>query len=122
RGWKNLIDIPMMLKNLRDAFRVVIGMWQSYRLLKKLKPSVIFIKGGFVGVPVGLAAAKRKIPYVTHDSDVLPGLANHIIARWASAHAVAMPKQLYHYPQDKTYTVGVPVSGEYREVTYHLQS
>jgi UDP-N-acetylglucosamine--N-acetylmuramyl-(pentapeptide) pyrophosphoryl-undecaprenol N-acetylglucosamine transferase len=111
-----------MLLNLRDGFRVLAGCWQAYWLLAKLKPEIIFIKGGFVGVPVGLAAALRRIPYVTHDSDAVPGLANRLIARWARTHAVALPREMYHYPPHKTVTVGVPVGAAYRPVDAELQA
>lgn len=106
-----------MLKNLRDAFLVLFGIWECFWLLKKLKPQIIFIKGGFVGVPVGLTAALLRIPYVTHDSDALPGLANRIIAPWATLHTVAMPAEVYSYPKDKTIMVGVPLSRHYKPFT-----
>jgi UDP-N-acetylglucosamine--N-acetylmuramyl-(pentapeptide) pyrophosphoryl-undecaprenol N-acetylglucosamine transferase len=57
---------------------------------------------------VGLAAVALRIPYITHDSDALPGLANRIIAPWARLHAVALPKEVYDYPPEKAVTVGVP--------------
>lgn len=107
---KHLFDFNTVALNIRDVFRTMGGIWQSYRLLKKLRPDIIFVKGGFVGVPVGLAAAVLRIPYVTHDSDALPGLANRIIAPWATKHAVALPKEVYTYPPEKTEVVGVPVS------------
>lgn len=113
RGVMQIFDIVTMAKNLRDALLVLAGLWQSFWLLGKLKPEVIFVKGGFVGVPVGLAAAARHLPYITHDSDAIPGLANRIIARWATLHAVALPKEAYKYPADKTVQVGVPVHGNY---------
>jgi len=116
-GLKQLLDVPTVLKNIRDAFRVVVGIFQSRRLLQRLQPEVVFVKGGFVGVPVGLAAANLHIPFVTHDSDALPGLANRIIARWASAHAVALPKEVYRYPQEKTVTVGVPIAASFTPVS-----
>ncbi len=116
-GVKQLLDVATMYKNIRDALFVLIGLWQSFRLLGQLQPDVVFIKGGFVGVPVGLAAALRGIPYVTHDSDALPGLANRIIARWARLHAVALPKEVYAYPSAKTVTVGVPVSHQFHALT-----
>jgi len=97
-------------------------LWQSYRLLSELRPDIIFCKGGFVGVPVGLAAAYLHIPYVTHDSDAIPGLANRIIARWAAKHAVALDPALYPYPHDKTINVGVPVASQYQRVDANEQS
>jgi UDP-N-acetylglucosamine--N-acetylmuramyl-(pentapeptide) pyrophosphoryl-undecaprenol N-acetylglucosamine transferase len=112
-GLRQLLDVQTMLLNMRDAVWVMIGLWQSFFLLRQLKPDVVFIKGGFVGVPIGLSAALLRIPYVTHDSDALPGLANRIIARWARLHTVALPKEIYTYPADKTVTVGVPLSHHY---------
>jgi UDP-N-acetylglucosamine--N-acetylmuramyl-(pentapeptide) pyrophosphoryl-undecaprenol N-acetylglucosamine transferase len=116
-GWKQLLDVRTMALNLRDGFRVLMGLWQSYRLLGRLKPDVLFVKGGFVGVPVGLAAAAHRIPFITHDSDAIPGLANRIIARWARLHAVALPKEVYAYPANKTVTVGVPIGHNFHPVT-----
>ncbi len=116
-GIKQLLDVGTMYKNLRDVFFVIVGFFQSWRLLGKIKPDVMFVKGGFVGVPVGLAAALRRVPYVTHDSDALPGLANRIIAPWARLHTVALPKEVYTYPQDKTLTVGVPIAHYFHIMT-----
>ncbi len=113
-----LVDIPTIAKNIRDFGRLILGLWQSWWLLKRIKPNVIFIKGGYVGVPVGLAAAKQHIPYITHDSDAIPGLANRIIARWTTAYAVALPKETYpHYPPEKTFVVGVPVAENFQLIT-----
>src|ERR1044072_5785682 len=116
-GLKQLLDVKTLYLNLRDIIWVAVGLWQSFWLLGKVRPDVIFIKGGFVGVPVGLSAALRGIPYVTHDSDALPGLANRMIARWAKVHAVALPKEIYDYPPQKTVTVGVPISHQFKKLT-----
>jgi len=113
-GLKQLLDFKTMAKNARDAVFVLIGLVQSFRLLREIRPDIIFIKGGFVGVPVGLAAALLRIPYVTHDSDALPGLANRIIAPWARKHTVALPREVYAYPANKTITVGVPLAHHYK--------
>ena len=120
-GLKQLLDVPTALKNIRDAFYVVIGCYQSWRLLRQLRPNLIFIKGGFVGVPVGLAAAGLHIPYITHDSDALPGLANRLISRWAAKHAVALPLEIYNYPADKTVTTGILLQADFKPVTSKLK-
>lgn len=120
-GWKQLLDVKTMVLNIRDMFYVGVGFWQSRKLLKQLQPDVIFVKGGFVGVPVGLAAATRHIPYITHDSDAIPGLANRIIARWARVHAVALPKDVYQYPAEKTVATGIPLQAAFVPVTDALQ-
>jgi UDP-N-acetylglucosamine--N-acetylmuramyl-(pentapeptide) pyrophosphoryl-undecaprenol N-acetylglucosamine transferase len=114
-GWKQLLDVPTLYKNLRDAVFVLFGIAQSYRLLGRLRPDVIFTRGSFVSVPVCLAARLRGIPYITHDSDAIPSLANRIIGHGARLHAVAMPKEVYSYAPDKTLTVGVPISRQFHE-------
>ena len=65
----------------------------------------------------GLAAASLHIPYITHDSDALPGLANRIIARWAKIHAVALPEDVYNYPSNKTVMTGIPLQADFKKVS-----
>jgi UDP-N-acetylglucosamine--N-acetylmuramyl-(pentapeptide) pyrophosphoryl-undecaprenol N-acetylglucosamine transferase len=120
-GWKQLLDVVTWFKNIRDVGYVVVGLYQSWRFLRRLRPDVIFIKGGFVGVPVGLAAAWLRIPYITHDSDALPGLANRIISRWADRHAVALPPETYKYPADKTVMTGIPLQADFKPMTPKLK-
>ena len=120
-GWRQIFHIITLLKNIRDFFWVIAGTLQSYWQLGRIKPAAIFIKGGFVGLPVGWAATARKIPYVTHDSDAIPGLTNRLLAKRAAMHAVALPADTYPYPKEKTQTVGVPLSSDYQPVTAVLQ-
>lgn len=121
-GWKQWLDVPTLAKNLRDLIFVCLGFWQSYWLLRRVKPEAIFVKGGFVGLPVGLAAALRKIPYITHDSDAAAGLTNRLLARWAAWHAVAWPKEIYNYPPESTINVGVPVGYSHSAVSASQQN
>ena len=65
-------------KNFTDPFKVLKGYAEARKLLKTLKPDVIFSKGGFVTVPVVIAAKRRKIPAIIHESDMTPGLANKL--------------------------------------------
>jgi UDP-N-acetylglucosamine--N-acetylmuramyl-(pentapeptide) pyrophosphoryl-undecaprenol N-acetylglucosamine transferase len=116
-GLRQLLDLKTVGQNIRDVFRTVAGIFQSIAILRRYKPNAVFIKGGFVGVPVGLAAALLRIPYVTHDSDALPGLANRLVAPWATYHAVALPADVYNYSRAKTYTVGVPTQPDYARAT-----
>lgn len=106
-----------MFFNVRDVFLVAAGIIQSVWLLGRIRPKVVFVKGGFVGVPVGLAAAFWRVPYITHDSDAVAGLANRIIARWAKRHIVAMPPEQYTYPRKKIMQLGVPVQRVYSYVS-----
>lgn len=118
---RRLLDVKTNALNLRDLAYILIGIFQAFWSLLRLKPDAIFIKGGFVAVPVGIAARLLKIPFITHDSDTLPGLANRIIGRWALMHATGMPAEFYTYPGHKVRFVGVPLAGEYKPVTPKLQ-
>jgi len=120
-GWRQWLNVRVQYLNVRDMFRVLAGLWQSYRLLRKLQPDVIFTRGGFVSVPVALGGHLNHIPYITHDSDSTPSLANRLIARWAALHAVALPKELYPYPSSKTEVVGVPVAADFVPVDAALR-
>ncbi len=118
---RQILDIPTVLLNIRDVLYLLIGFVQSILFLLRVRPAVVFLKGGFVGVPIGLAAGLLRIPIVTHDSDAIPGLANRIVARWASVHATGMPAEFYPYPAAKVQHVGVLVSRDYVPVTASLK-
>ena len=120
-GFKQLLDLPTVFKNLRDGLYVLIGIIQSGLLIHRLQPSIIFTRGGFVSVPVAFGGLLNRVPYITHDSDSTPSLANRIIARWAAKHAVALPTDVYPYPAAKTVTVGIPIDAEYQPVTPEKQ-
>jgi UDP-N-acetylglucosamine--N-acetylmuramyl-(pentapeptide) pyrophosphoryl-undecaprenol N-acetylglucosamine transferase len=109
-GLKQLLDLPTLYKNIRDLFYVLIGIMQSWHLTKEIDPDIVFSRGGYVSVPVSLGAHLNQIPYITHDSDPIPSLANRMIGRWAKVHAVALPKDIYPYKQDKTVTTGIPIN------------
>ncbi len=79
-------------KNLTDPFRVIAGAFQAFHLLGKIKPDIVFSKGGFVAVPVVVAAWLRGIPVLAHESDLSPGLANRISARFSKRVATAFPE------------------------------
>lgn len=111
-----LRDVKTLFLNVRDVFYFLAGTVQSWLLLRKIRPDIVLLKGGFVGVPVGLAAAAQGIPFVTHDSDAIPGLANRLVSRWAAMHAVAMAPEQYAYPPAKTQQVGVLVDAHFTEV------
>ena len=112
-----MLDWRTNLLNIRDAVRVVVGLVEACILLGRLRPDAIFLKGGFVGVPTGIAARLFGIPVVTHDSDIMPGLANRIAGRSAKVHATAMPAEHYAYPKEKVRHVGVLVSLDYQKVS-----
>ena len=114
--WRQLLDIPTVLSNIRDLFRTIRGTFVSVRILRRERPDVVFAKGSFVSVPVAIAAKITNTPLVTHDSDTLPGLANRISSRWASVIATGAPAHYYKmYPAEKIQEVGVPIEDDVLE-------
>jgi len=111
--WQTIIDIPTHLLNLRDAVYVGIGYIQALMFLRRFRPNAVFVKGGYVSVPVGLAAATLRLPIITHDSDMTPGLANKTVGKWARYNAVASGSGIYPYSPEKMKIVGVPVSSKF---------
>jgi UDP-N-acetylglucosamine--N-acetylmuramyl-(pentapeptide) pyrophosphoryl-undecaprenol N-acetylglucosamine transferase len=108
--WNHLLDLHTLVLNIRDIFRVMKGIIQSCRIIKHFEPGVIFIKGGYVGLPVGLAAKLLGVPFVIHESDIVPGLTNRILSRWASVVAVGFPANKYtDLPTDRLVYTGNPV-------------
>lgn len=81
-------------KNLSDPFKVIRGYGQARHLLKVIRPDVVFSKGGFVSVPVVVAAKTRHIPCVIHESDMTPGLANKICIPCADRVCTNFPETL----------------------------
>lgn len=104
----------VVIPNLVDTAKVAIGFIQSTFKLLVWRPDVIFLKGGFVCLPVGWAARLLRIPYIIHDSDAHPGLTNRLLAKHAERIATGAPLKYYSYPESKTKYVGIPVSQDFR--------
>ena len=100
------------VKNLSDPFKVLHGYGQARRLLGKIRPDVVFSKGGFVSVPVVVAAKTRRIPCVIHESDMTPGLANKICIPCAVRGCTNFPETLEHLPKEKAVLTGSPIRQE----------
>ncbi len=100
------------VKNFTDPFRVVKGFSEARKLIKDLKPDVIFSKGGFVSVPVVLAGKKCKVPVIIHESDMTPGLANKIAIPSAVKVCCNFPETLDCLPKGKAILTGSPIRQE----------
>ena len=102
-------------KNLSDPFRVVKGIFEARKLIKKINPDIVFSKGGFVAVPVVLAAKNCKVPVIIHESDITPGLANKICIPYASKICCNFPETLSNLPEGKAVVTGTPIRKELQE-------
>ncbi len=76
-------------QNFTDLFRIARGCWQAFWLLGRVRPDVVFSKGGFVSFPVALASWLRRVPLVAHESDLTPGLANRLVLPFARTLCVS---------------------------------
>lgn len=110
KWWQQLAKVTtIVLPNIVDSFKIVVGLVQSVCKLIVWRPDVVFTKGGFVCLPIGLAAHILRIPLVIHDSDAMAGLTNRILGRWAAQIGTGAPLDFYTYPKEITHYVGVPV-------------
>ena len=100
------------LQNFTDPFRVIRGFGEAKKLIKLLKPDVIFSKGGFVSVPVVLAGKKCKVPTIIHESDMTPGLANKLSIPSATKVCCNFPETVAELPADKAVLTGSPIRQE----------
>lgn len=100
------------VKNFTDPARILKGCAEAGKIIKKVKPHVIFSKGGFVTVPVVFAAKRKKVPCVLHESDISPGLANRLCIPSAAAVCANFPETLSHLPKEKSHLTGSPIRKE----------
>lgn len=100
------------IKNFSDPFRVLKGLSEAKKLMKELKPDVVFSKGGFVSVPVVFAAKSAKIPIIIHESDMTPGLANKLALPKATKVCCNFPETKEQFPEGKAVVTGTPIRKE----------
>ncbi len=103
------------LKNFTDPFRVLKGFSEASHLMKTLRPDIVFSKGGFVSVPVVLAAKRHHIPVICHESDLTPGLANKLSMPSATKICCNFPETLSYLPKEKAVLTGCPIRKELLE-------
>ncbi len=99
-------------RNFTDPLRVLGGLFQAWLHLGRLRPNLVFSKGGFVAVPVVFAAWLRRIPVIIHESDLTPGLANRLSIPFASRICASFPDTLNHLPPRKASVTGTPIRVE----------
>lgn len=111
--WLDYLKQPSIIwRNFKDLFRIAAGFIESFWLLRE-PVDVVFSKGGFVSLPLGVVAGWKKIPLVIHDSDARPGLTNRVLQRYATRIATGTPVENYPYPKDRTKHTGVPIDKKF---------
>ncbi len=96
-------------KNFVDVFKLPVGFFQALWILRKLKPKLVFAKGGYVSVPVCFAARVLKIPIWLHESDFSPGLANKICSKFAQKIFLSFEESRQFFPRKDVEVVGNPI-------------
>ncbi len=99
----------MDLKNISDPFKVIKGVFDAYRIIRREKPSIVFSKGGFVSVPVVIAAFLNGVPVIAHESDITPGLANKLSEPYCTKICVTFPESLIAIKGKKAVLTGTPI-------------
>jgi UDP-N-acetylglucosamine--N-acetylmuramyl-(pentapeptide) pyrophosphoryl-undecaprenol N-acetylglucosamine transferase len=99
-------------QNFTDPFRVLKGFTEATSLLRRIQPDIVFSKGGYVSVPVVRAAGALKIPYIVHESDMTPGLANKLSMKGAKKICCNFPETMRMLPADRTVLTGTPIREE----------
>lgn len=113
-AWQHLTQFRAIVwPNIRDGVKLAVGVVQSFCKLLIWRPDVVFCKGGFVCLPVGVVARVLRIPLIIHDSDAHPGLTNRILAKWATKIATGAPLENYNYPAHKAVFVGIPIDEQF---------
>lgn len=107
--WRRYFD----LRNLIDPFKVIWGFIQAFFVLGKFRPNAVMVAGAFVGVPVAWAAWVRRIPVLIHQQDIIPGLANKLMANIATRISVSFEISLKDFFPDKTVLTGNAVRREF---------
>jgi len=102
----------MSLENIKDPFKVLKGTMQAWNIMRKRKPQIVFSKGGFVSVPVVIAAKMRRIPTIIHESDLTPGLANKIAMPFAKKILTTFPETSRYVKEAKTVHIGAVIREE----------
>ncbi len=100
------------LKNLSDPARVIKGFFEARSALSKIRPDIVFSKGGFVSVPVVQAAKALHIPVICHESDMTPGLANKLCFPIAAKICCNFPETVAMLPEGKAVHTGTPIRAE----------
>ncbi len=102
-------------RNFLDPFRVALGIYQAYKLIRKLRPDVVFSKGGFVSVPVVLGAWLNRVPVILHESDLTPGLANRIAIPFSTGVCTTFPETADMLTQAKSRHTGAVIRDTIRQ-------
>ncbi len=100
------------IKNFSDPLKVIKGLFEAKKIMKMQKPDIVFSKGGFVSVPVVLAAYLSKIPVIAHECDITPGLANKLSAPYCTKVCVTFPEALNQIKKGKGIVTGNPIRRE----------
>lgn len=115
----------LVLGNILGFLGFLAGLVTSFWRLfsKRTRPDIIFLKGGFVGLPVGLMARMFRVPYVIHESDTVAGLANRLLMKKARKVAFGMPFSDEAAEEHPNWVwTGIPVGPEFKPVNGSRQA
>lgn len=111
RGWRGRFELfPRLIKSLA----------QARKILTKFRPDIVIGVGGYVSVPVLLAAKMKGIPYIIHEQNAIPGLSNRLLGRWAKVICLSLPDSGDCFAQEKTRVTGNPLRAGFENVPVEI--
>lgn len=105
------------LRALNSLRKLTIGMWQAFRLLRRIKPQAILSTGGWVSLPVALAARVQRVPMLIYLPDIEPGLTIKTLRLFAKKVAITVPESAQFFREGQTVVTGYPLRSEMKDAT-----
>jgi UDP-N-acetylglucosamine--N-acetylmuramyl-(pentapeptide) pyrophosphoryl-undecaprenol N-acetylglucosamine transferase len=115
--WISGFHRRLTLQNILFPLKLVVSLFQSYRIIQSLKPDVFISCGGYVAGPTGWVAGKKKILSVIQEQNSFPGVTNRMLANKASIIYTAFQQADQWLPAGKTKLLGNPTRSNLRSVS-----
>lgn len=113
--WRRYTNFLAVFQNMVDIGRVVVGVIQAVRLIRRLRAKLIFSKGGFVAVPVVIASRIIGVPVMVHESDAVMGVTNRLAARFAKVVFTNFSPSVFPRADRRYQQVGLPIRRALRQ-------
>lgn len=118
--WRRYYTVESVLNNIIDVLKNVVGFWQALGTLATFRPKGVFAKGGYVSLPVIMAAWVLNIPILIHESDIVMGVTNRLALNFVKTIATGFPLEVYDLKKIKQGGIrvvysGIPLENEFFE-------
>ncbi len=102
----------LSLSSVINALKIPVGFVEALGILRNERPNVVLTFGGYIALPIAIAATILKIPIISHEQTIRPGTANGLIGKLANKIFISFPASSHYFPTDKVTLSGNPVRNE----------